>query len=253
MFVSLHTGLIFLIISSLFILHASALEENGVIEMPFTENPPNIDGKWTSVTEWKDSTQVVMRGGDSLAYLHVMHDRDNIYFMIDFVTDQINTDKLKAAILCFDTDSDGDSSFDVNDYCFATLREYGNYAYSVDIQGALKELSSKTIFKGASSFSSINSPNEGGRDHNMYEMSIPLSFLHKANSYGFFAEVLNGQGIFDGQFVENSIGATWPQNLKYTATARILNSITTWGTIKASAETITSPPVPFISVSTKSI
>ena len=32
-----------------------ALERNGIIEMPFTENPPAIDGRWTTKDEWTDA------------------------------------------------------------------------------------------------------------------------------------------------------------------------------------------------------
>lgn len=102
--------IIFLIVVfvALVVPSANALESNGVIEMPFTENTPAIDGKWTTPDEWKDASETQITGtGHQLALL-LKHDREFVYVMGDIITDYAESRESEYAMaLHFDTNNDG--------------------------------------------------------------------------------------------------------------------------------------------------
>ncbi|HXG73982.1 MAG TPA: hypothetical protein VNK44_04095 [Candidatus Nitrosotenuis sp.] len=66
-----------------------AVEQNGVIMTPFTEQPPTIDGRWTTSTEWNDASETLITSGSDQIYLRVKPDRDFVYVMVDVITAQL--------------------------------------------------------------------------------------------------------------------------------------------------------------------
>lgn len=237
---------------------AFALEENGVIEMPFTENPPAIDGAFTTTDEWKDASSTYV--GDTNYDLHQLyiltkHDREFIYIMLDVISFQYDlTDKERTtayrSYICFDTNNDASLERDENDFCFDSVEAIKHGLLAQDI-------TYKTILRGKNSektslprgyeenwgFTSKNDPYEEGRDHLVYEIKIPISFLHKSDKYGFLLSFQGGSQIGN---VAGLFPVSWP-------TGADLGIPETWATIMSSSNTITAPPVPVLSINTDSI
>ena len=232
----------------------SALEENGVIEMPYTENIPTIDGKWTSPDEWDDAYLHTDTNDDGTFYVLTKHDRDYIYLMFDKV-DLLNlnydlkvtTDIEKKIFvndftkICFDTENDGGYEIKNDDFCFIAhatgeqdkLKSGTTYKKGDNILKLPSGLQSKV------KFSSENDPYESGRDHIIYEIRVPISFLHKNDVYGFKYDMMNHN---NEKFAMHS----WPTDAEVGEPA-------TWGALVDPENKVTAPPVPFMSISTKEI
>lgn len=242
----------------------SALEENGVIEMPFTNNPPSIDGKWTTKSEWNDATIVNLNKDQHEVFLLVKHDRDFIYFMFDAITDQIKYEEGKESAhetyLMFDTNNDGGNTRQTDDFRFffgeyfrSNGEPYNEYKFlnklSVGDPGGDDEHTGRHIntprnFQYEFSFSSLNSQFEAGRDHYIHEYRIPIAFLHESDVYGFAAGYRLGT-ITDE--ADNLIFITWPPTLQKSS---IPNQ---FGNLVSPENKITIPPIPVLSVSVKEL
>lgn len=231
------------------------LEENGIIEMPFTENPPSIDGKWTTEGEWSDAAVVSTKTEQHEMFVMTKHDRDNVYVMINLITDQFSPLSFNyldyRAYVGFDTNYDTISKIGADDFFFGN----GHVCYSgkcsplwkseVWIQPTgerITDLQHPSGYKSSSGFTSKNDPYEAGRDHRVYEFSIPISFLHSSDIYGFKVETI----AFGGATQQDSLqlyNVSWPAGGSR-------SDATSWGAITAPQNTVTAPPVPFLYVST---
>ena len=82
-----------------------------------------FDGKWTFLSEWKESSLTEMGGTDSGSiYLRTAHMGNYIYVMIDAVGVTHFEKNADRAIVCFDGKNDKSMIADADDYCvFATL------------------------------------------------------------------------------------------------------------------------------------
>lgn len=246
----------------------SALQDNGIIEMPFSENTPTIDGRWTTEDEWLDATVTEMSGEGQTVFLLIKHDRDYLYVMFDAVTDQTKYSSQTGGIhfvhLLFDTDNNG-GQLDSNDI-------WMNYGIAYDTAGrearvlAFGSVSGNTILVGNSetneyvqsfeprgfdysySTTSRYSAYESGRDHYIHEFRIPLSFLHKQDSYGFAA--IYRFGDFQNVDIEETTRVLWPPGMSGRDAYYLPDE---WGSLVSPTSSITAPPVPVLSVSDKSL
>lgn len=253
---------------------AYALEQNGVIEMPFTETPPIIDGKWTSVTEWQDASKTALQKNDDTAYVLTKHDRDSVYVMVDYITKQDGITYVKdrenafgydrrsssswtgGITVCFDTNDNGGNSFDSNDVCASNgfVGMQGSSAYFPEIMMHKAEFKDGIIaglvfkkpngFDGMIADSSTNDPFEGGRDHVTMELKIPISFLHKQDEYGFYVLIWNLK-------TDSNQYLVWPDSAP--VSGNLVDYPSYWGSIKSPENKITAPPIPVLSISQKPI
>lgn len=249
------------IFSALVIPSVSALESNGVIMTPFSESPPVIDGRWSTPDEWEDASETSTTNGPDQIYMRIKHDRDFIYVMVDAVTEPLVTAYSKYGVqLLFDTNNDAGPVRGSDDLRFPIFVVYqdgreanisGTDATSLntidtgDGSGGYRDVTSPSNYQKRLAFSSTNDPYEPGRDHMITEYKIPLSFLHKNDRYGF------GLYYWYGNTQESN--ANTPQKTVVWPSGLDRNSPNTYGTLQAMQNTITTPPVPFISVSTKSL
>lgn len=251
------------IFSVLVIPSASALESNGVIMTPFTESPPVIDGRWTTPDEWEDASETSAINGPDQIYMRVKHDRDFVYVMVDVVTEPLVTTFAKYGVqLLFDTNNDAGPTRGPDDLRFPIFVHYqdgreggGSVTFSdaaslntIDVgdsSGGYRDVTPPSNYQKRLTFSSANDPYEPGRDHLIAEYKIPLSFLHKNDRYGFGLYYWYGN-TYESNAAINQKTVMWPSGLDR-------NSPNTYGTLQAMQNTITTPPVPFISVSTKSL
>ncbi len=278
----LHLSVTIVIIALIFsmLIPSYALKENGVIEMPFTENPPAIDGMWTTADEWNDAS-VTSVGTDpsKVFYIIAKHDRDDIYLMLDFINVQSRETIAgvsenpqgffsffppsivvsHAMFICFDTNNDGGIVLQQDDYCFVGISEYKTHALkSVVIRGdgigGISVVPTPSGYKVAESLSSKNDPYESGRGHLIFEVAVPISFLHRSDSYGFGISSMLRTYVEDGRSIAC---ITWPaENLIEKGCYEEVKGTlvpSTWGSVSAPAKTITIPPVPVMSVTPRSL
>lgn len=241
-----------------------AFEENGVIEMPYSDNTPVIDGRFSTINEWSDASVTQLSGQGHTVYVLSKHDRDNIYFIFDAISDQIkytNQQSAHFANLFFDTDNDG-GDVDTSDIYFNGGIGYNgdgtvyndNNGRTLVYDPKIKEYAATTNPQGhkyAMSYSSKNSPYESGRDHFIHEFQIPISYLHKQDSYGLAISYRLG---VSGNSDPNAYRLVWPPTLSGTVTSAQYSFLTNeWGSIVSRDNSITSPPVPVISISSNSM
>jgi len=156
-----------------------------------------FDGKWTFLHEWKSTTEDKINFDDGTKFvIKTGHDYENIYVMINFISDTKNDVNLDKGIICFDKENEKNKSPDENDYCFWIT------------SGSKKPIS----IKGDSNFSSVgnwknisNNPSliaiGGISDQNdrytkiphlTYEFKIPIEQIGKTDVYGFYVAVYDG-------------------------------------------------------------
>lgn len=82
-------------------------ENDRSIFIPKSQQPPQIDGRWTSKTEWADASETRIVDEKSTAYLRMKHDGIFLYVLIDFISDQGPEKSGDFALLCFDTEKQG--------------------------------------------------------------------------------------------------------------------------------------------------
>lgn len=242
---------------------AFALEQNGIIEMAFTDEAPVIDGRWTTPNEWKDATVTEMSGGGNQVFLLIKHDRDFIYALFDAVSDQnkygSGVGGAHTAVLAFDMNNDGgplDKSavfinygvlFDGSGTDVSRQVEFNNFRVGDPNTNKLTSIFEPSSFDYAYSTNPTNSAFEPGREHYIHEFRVPISFLQKQDRYGFAASYRMG-----GYSVETSQQERvfWPPTMfGYES----ITSPSEWGTLLSPENKITAPPVPAMSVSEKNL
>ena len=241
------------------------LEENGIIEMPFTENSPIIDGKWTTETEWEDASNTFVNGYEHEMVILAKHDREFLYIMADMITDDFTNNSLirngerdggdqllNVLTICIDTENSGGNERTSKDYCFhESTYWYDGKLEDASLYGVIKgdpangndegvrQVSEPRGYKSAESLSSVNDPFESGIDHRTYEFQIPLSFIQKSDVYGItvmtylFLEDDDTDNDYRVYIID------WPENAdKHTPSS--------YGSITAIDNTVTAPPLPVI-------
>ncbi|MGH9923179.1 MAG: hypothetical protein ACRD38_10540, partial [Nitrososphaerales archaeon] len=102
-------------------LPAFAQEDPREIFISITDLPPPvIDGKYSSEREWSHTSERRYEYNDGTKLvLRAAHDREEIYIMINMVSDVTRDTQKDQAIICFDTAVNGGDRPDSDDYCFS--------------------------------------------------------------------------------------------------------------------------------------
>jgi len=145
--------------------------------------PVQLDGIWSTKTEWADASEAKIVENGLTAYLKAKYDERFLYVLIDFVSDMtLNTGNW--GVVCFDTRNDGGKAPLPDDYCFyRTIRGAGikggdSFASGI-MQGngmkwvSIEESKSLPEFKAVMSHSQLNDPYESKDHHVSYEFKIP--------------------------------------------------------------------------------
>jgi len=186
------------------------LSTNGVINVSFSTNAPNINGAWDTPAEWADASEVIISNQYGwTTYVRVKHNFDLFFILLDFVTDQSRgfanlPDKAQVA---FDTMDDGADVPWTDDYLFYVDGVWGATA---TFQGTGKGGGFLNAWTGignpagfAASAGFTYSPYEENRQHQIYEFRVPTRFLGEKSTYGFYVTVVD---VGSNTFLE------WPLN-----------------------------------------
>lgn len=175
------------------------LNESEIIKAPFTQNPPIIDGKWTTPNEWDNAQAITVEQNGTKMYIIAEHDHDFIYVMADIITDQIATSSANIVgnnlLMIFDIDNYTGYSLTSKNIGVGTSHlfvngikrsnGFGSDIWTYDNQSKPVDIESPLEYASNASFSSVNDPFDSVHDHRTYEFRIPISLVHVSNTYGF--------------------------------------------------------------------
>ncbi len=175
---------------------------------------PVIDGTGSYATEWKQSAEHVTSYPDGARLaLRSVHDRDNIYLLLDMITDTVINKNRDFGIVCFDTKNDGGDRSKDDDYCFlATQRSNASITYRGGGDFALNNYLNKIPNpNGAKAIAGVSNQFDRYTDipHAMYEFKIPTEIITRSNVYGIYYAVYDADTGKVYSWPESTI-ATYP-------------------------------------------
>jgi hypothetical protein len=183
-----------------------------------------FDGKWTSVQEWKRSSEDNIISGNESIYLRSAHQNENLFFMIDVESDNTFDKGFDKAIICIDSKNNDSKNPDSDDFCFISAFGHNN---GVILQGGT-DFKSNNYFSSfvSSSFTTSSGISDGNdryssKPHVGYEFKIPVEIIGRNNNYGFFV------AIYD---YHNDKFHTWPNDIQMNSLKEI-PSPSLWGSL----------------------
>jgi hypothetical protein len=187
-------------------------ENDEPIFIPKSQQPPQIDGKWTSKTEWLDASETKIADEKLTAYLRMKHDGIFVYVLIDFISDRGLEKSGDFAVVCFDTKNNAGNAPLPDDYCFYRVTRTGDFIDGI-IQGngtewtVLQEAETwdpyDEKFNAAILFSHMHDPYDSINNHVIYEFRIPIESYGFNEEMGFYVYV---NDAYTNEFIE------WPTN-----------------------------------------
>ena len=175
---------IFLVFSLVFSLQVVMAEEVW-ITISGTMEEVIFDGKWTSHTEWKQSSlNDFLQDG---YYLRSAHQGNFIYFLIDFVADENLDNGKDKAMICLNPK---ENLLPNEQFCFITTLETDNSSIikrTSDFEN-FKEIEKPDDFIAISSASDKND-RYSKTPHSSYEFKIPTELVGRSSEYGFYIAI----------------------------------------------------------------
>lgn len=154
---------------------------------------PVIDGKWSVAGEWGRSTERLFAYEDeSKIAIRVAHDRENIYVLLDMISDTtMDSGKDKAAV-CFDTEVNGGSKPDIDDYCFIAVLDgsFTTYKGGASTSNALSAIENPSGAEMKAGISDVFD-RYSKVPHLAYELKVPIESLKRTDVLGFYAAVFD--------------------------------------------------------------
>jgi hypothetical protein len=196
---------------------------NPSIDVPHSSNAPNLDGQWTTSTEWTDASENKLTNQGSTAYIRTKQNSTYLFILVDFVSDLTGSasDSISTFDYCglfFDVSNDGgqypnSDDYFLSHYYISTTGKSGLQTYVSQGTGINKtdenwrKIDTPQGFILERGFSSANDPYESSKNHRIYEASIPMSFFID-NITGFYVFVRDANaGLGGGTVLEFPIGA----------------------------------------------
>ncbi len=169
-------------------------DEPIMITLSTQMNDVIFDGKWSSTTEWKQSSLNSFSYEDGTEIeLRSAHQDNFIYIMIDNVSNTNYQKRSDYAMVCFDKNGTKPQESISDDYCFVSVL---NSTEPTTLQGGAS-LGYNGNFKkianpeGLVAIGSVSDKNDrySSEPHSSYEFRIPLDQLGRSDHYGFYMAV----------------------------------------------------------------
>lgn len=197
---------VFFVILLLFFSVNGVYGENMKITVLYEWNEFTFDGKWTE-KEWKGTSQTIVREGVNSFVVRYAHDYENIFILIDFVTDTSYNKNADKGMICFDKNNDKANIPLIDDLCFIAKAgsdklitlQGGSY---VSTKGFYKVINNFNDTIGVGGFSDEND-RYSKIPHTSYEFKIPIKIIGRSDIYGFYV------GVFDANEYKQY---SWPVN-----------------------------------------
>jgi hypothetical protein len=180
--------------------------------IPENHEDVEIDGLWTTKTEWSDASELKISSNELSAYVRAKHNQAYVYLLIDFLSDHGLEASGDFAVICFDTKNNVGNVPLQDDYCFYRITRTGDFMDGI-IQGngmdwtVLQEAETwdpyNEKFDAAMSSSHLNDPYDNINTHVIYEFRIPIESYGLNAQMGFYTYV---NDAYTRQFIE------WPAN-----------------------------------------
>lgn len=199
-----------------------------------------FDGKWTFTREWKSSSENVITydNGYKLS-VKTAHDYDNLYVLIDFISDRSIQKFGDRGIVCIDGNMNRGKLPGNDDYCFSVVVGSKN---AITLQG--NSLTNNLSWKRIENHShlvavgGISDENDrySAKPHSTYELKIPLEVVGRSDKYGFYVLAYDAN---------SGISYSWPQ---YTAKEEnpFIPSPDTWGDLISPDKSIPEFEMPYV-------
>ena len=169
--------------------------EEGVNEMFISRTSapfPVIDGKWSDAGEWGRSTerQFGYDDGSNIA-IRVARERENIYVLLDMVSDTTIDSGRDKAVICFDTEVNRGDKLDIDDYCFMAVLDGSFTTYrGGGSANALSPIDIPTAVEMKAGVSDVFD-RYSKIPHLSYELKVPIEALKRTDVLGFYAAVFD--------------------------------------------------------------
>lgn len=154
---------------------------------------PIIDGKWSVEGEWGRSTErLFIYEDEAKIAIRVAHDRENIYVLLDMVSDTTIDSEMDKAVICFDTEVNGGDRPDINDYCFIAVLDGSFTAYKGggSTSNALSVIDNPIGAEMKAGVSDVFD-RYSKIPHLAYELKVPIESLKRTDVFGFYAAVFD--------------------------------------------------------------
>ncbi|HXW02885.1 MAG TPA: hypothetical protein VD651_01295 [Nitrosarchaeum sp.] len=234
---------IFLIVILLLTIFGISVVHAEQIFITVTSGAQNIifDGKWTFYTEWKESSENIINfdDGSSLS-IRSAHDYDNLYFLIDFISDTSFKRFADRGIVCIDSKMDKGDIPNEDDYCFSVT--LGSKT-PVTLRG--NELLAQTgFFEKIKNHQDLIVAGEVSDEndrytkipHTSYEFKIPLEMFGKSDKYGFYVVTYDAN---------TGKAYSWPKDPAIQANP-FISQPKHWGELISPDKSIPEFPTPFL-------
>lgn len=194
--------------------------DNNSIQVPFSEIMPEIDGKFTSETEWSDANVTGFNSNGYDFYLLTQQNGDFVYMMFDGVDFQTDPKRGDLSVryqttLCIDGNNDKGTERESGDFCNTStvFNEFGrqirgeNAPIKFDSEGKSSHLDLPNEFKTEWGYGSQDNPFEES-DHLTFEVQMPRILFESVDDVGFVFEMYAGSSSTD--VVQLIDGIKWP-------------------------------------------
>jgi len=154
---------------------------------------PIIDGKWTFEGEWSRSTERLFTYADEARIaVRVAHERENIYVLLDMVSDTTLDSGMDKALICFDTKVNGGDKPNLDDYCFMAILDgsFTTYSGGGSTENALSKIENPSGAEMKAGVSDIFD-RYSKIPHLVYELKVPIDSLKRTDVFGFYAAVFD--------------------------------------------------------------
>jgi hypothetical protein len=183
-----------------------------MLVVPKSEKPAEINGNWSTKTEWTDASEIKVQNEELTAYIRAKHDGVFVYLLVDFLSDYGLDVSGDFAIICFDTNNNRGNVPQSDDYCFYRITRTGDATDGI-LQGngsGWTVLQESDIwdpydekFDAAVSYSHLNDPYDSINNHVIYEFRIPIDLYSLNETMSFYVYT---NDAYTGKFFE------WPTN-----------------------------------------
>lgn len=181
--------------------------------IPESRESVEVDGLWTTKTEWTDSSELKISDEELSAYVRAKHNQAYVYLLIDFLSDHGLEASGDFAVVCFDTKNNAGNAPLSDDYCFYRVTRTGDFMDGI-IQGngmdwtVLQEAETwdpyDEKFDAAISSSHMNDPYDSVNNHVIYEFRIPIESYGLNEEMEFYVYV---NDAYTKEFIEWPIDA----------------------------------------------
>ena len=196
-----------------------------------------FDGKWTSFSEWKESS---LNSIGSDVKIRSAHFGNFIYVFVDVLHDSTLDKGSDRAVICFDPDNSKSITPDTNDFCFISIldRQTG---FTLQGGSPFKNKSYFTQIKNHDDLITIGAVSDSNdrylkTPHPSYEFKIPTELIQRSSNYGFYVET------FDANSGESK---TWPGGISKNSPMEI-PSPKFWGDMISIDKTLPELPLPLL-------